>query len=459
MSRASTDPAKRLPPLITALLIASVATATAPLASSSWAAAPWFVAAFQSSIFWLDGSTAAVLWTQVYATRREVSLLWLASGYAFAATISIIQLFTYPEILPNREMFGGQQTSAWLWVAWHIGFPLFVIAATASWARQLPERERYPRPFRDLVLTISVGPLLAALLGIVCVAFADQLPVIVNGHVANQSQAGMIRYVVVMVTLGALLALALSTGLRTRLQLWLGVSLFALALEEILAILGGGRYSAGWYVGRCLSLVSAGALMVSLTMRYVRLLRSASQRAVTSQEEARRDVLTGLHNRRYLFERLRIETERARRTSDDLAILLLDLDHFKRLNDTRGHAEGDRCLKALAAVILRRLRRQSDVVARYGGEEFVVILPGTKLAGAKKLAEELRLAVAQAYERGASPHPLTISIGIGVGSGQSGQPLSVESLLAQADQCLYAAKEAGRDRVVAPPQVTLVAAA
>jgi diguanylate cyclase (GGDEF)-like protein len=449
---------KKLAPLITALLIASVATTTLPLAAQNWSVAPWFVAVFQASIFWLDGATAVVLWTQVYATRRQVELLWLAAAYAYAATIALIQLFTYPEIL-NADMLGGMQTSAWLWVAWHSGFPLFVIVGALAWQHGAARPERLPHPIYDLAFKLVLGPALAVALATIFVVYADELPVIIIGGGAGHFQAHLVRYVAVATTVAALISVALGTRLRTRLQLWLAVSLFALIFEELLAIAGGGRFSAGWYIGRCLSFVSSSALMVSMVTRYVRLLRATTERASNSEEEARRDPLTGLYNRRYLFERLAREADRARRHGDDLAILLIDVDHFKQVNDTYGHAQGDLCLKALASILTRRLRRDSDVVARYGGEEFVVILPGTKLPAAKKLAEELRAAVAQAFDRNASPLPLSVCIGIGVGSGHSGDLISVERLLAQADECLYAAKEGGRDRVVAPVTMSLVSAA
>lgn len=163
------------------------------------------------------------------------------------------------------------------------------------------------------------------------------------------------------------------------------------------------------------------------------------------------DVLTGWHNRRYLTVRLNEEVARARRDKARLVCLMLDIDHFKDVNDTWGHVAGDAVLRELAQRIESQVRA-SDVAARYGGEEFVVLLPGTGVDAATKLAERIRKEVA------ASPIPLpngesvtiTASIGIAEASpGPEDKDLKTigDSLIARADVALYAAKSAGRDRV------------
>jgi diguanylate cyclase (GGDEF)-like protein len=163
------------------------------------------------------------------------------------------------------------------------------------------------------------------------------------------------------------------------------------------------------------------------------------------------DVLTGWHNRRYLVERLREELARAGRDGTHLACLMLDIDHFKRVNDTWGHAAGDTVLTELARRIEGEVR-QSDVAARYGGEEFVVLMPGTDTASAAPLAERIRSAIAASPVELSSGDSVTTTASIGIASVE---PLRVdteldalgESLLAEADGALYRAKAAGRDRV------------
>jgi two-component system cell cycle response regulator len=164
------------------------------------------------------------------------------------------------------------------------------------------------------------------------------------------------------------------------------------------------------------------------------------------------DVLTGWNNRRYLLVRLAEELARARRDKTSLVCLMLDIDHFKRVNDTWGHAAGDVVLKELAHRIESQVRA-SDVAARYGGEEFVVLLPATNVAAAEKLAERIRRAIA------ASPIELpngdTVTVTTSIGIAETGADAEIEelkvlgeALIARADVALYAAKSAGRDRVV-----------
>jgi diguanylate cyclase (GGDEF)-like protein len=163
------------------------------------------------------------------------------------------------------------------------------------------------------------------------------------------------------------------------------------------------------------------------------------------------DVLTGWHNRRYLQVRLNEELARARRDGSHLTCLMLDVDHFKRVNDTWGHAAGDAVLQQLANRIDGQVRA-SDVAARYGGEEFVVLLPDTDNPSGNRLAERIRRAIAATgYElpNGESV-AITASIGIaGVTPEADAEDLKTvgDSLIARADVALYRAKSAGRDRI------------
>ena len=164
------------------------------------------------------------------------------------------------------------------------------------------------------------------------------------------------------------------------------------------------------------------------------------------EELAHTDPLTKTLNRRALSERLAAEMERVRRYSTTLSLLLIDLDHFKQVNDTHGHLAGDDVLIEIAA-LLQRVVRAVDVVARYGGEEFIVVLPETGAQGAEAFAERLReLIEAQLFcASRATPIRLTTSIGVSTFPGFAVE--SVEDLLANADQALYRAKSDGRNRV------------
>jgi two-component system cell cycle response regulator len=158
------------------------------------------------------------------------------------------------------------------------------------------------------------------------------------------------------------------------------------------------------------------------------------------------DPLTRVLNRRALLERLTAEGDRATRYSSALSLLLLDVDHFKQINDTYGHLAGDSVLRQLGA-LLEEAVRKVDIIARYGGEEFVVILPETLTDGGVVFAERLRERVAaRAFDVGAES-PVHLTVSIGVASFPSASAASTEDLFARADEALYRAKSGGRNRV------------
>ncbi|TDB29125.1 GGDEF domain-containing protein [Stenotrophomonas sp. ATCM1_4] len=167
------------------------------------------------------------------------------------------------------------------------------------------------------------------------------------------------------------------------------------------------------------------------------------ERQAALDQLARQDGLTGVANRREFDATLRNEWNRARRSGTELALLLVDIDHFKAFNDAHGHPAGDRCLQAVAAQLQATVQRAADRVARYGGEEFAVIVPGCDLDGVLALAERLRVAV-QALRLPEGP----VSISIGVAFLHPPVMPDSGQLLADADAALYAAKHAGRNRVM-----------
>jgi len=174
-------------------------------------------------------------------------------------------------------------------------------------------------------------------------------------------------------------------------------------------------------------------------------LRVANRRL---QEYSLRDGLTNVHNRRYLDEALPRAVAIAMQRGDALSLLLIDIDHFKRINDTHGHLAGDDCLRDVADVLRQQVREADDFVARYGGEEFVVLLPGAGVETARQRAEALRKAVAQIRVPGyGNPLALTISIGVATLDAATGGN-ATDDLLRRADHALYSAKQHGRNRVV-----------
>jgi diguanylate cyclase (GGDEF)-like protein len=176
---------------------------------------------------------------------------------------------------------------------------------------------------------------------------------------------------------------------------------------------------------------------------------AAALREATAKLElmAATDSLTGLPNRRSFSDGLAVEFRRSRRYSRPLAVLMLDLDNFKEMNDTHGHPFGDFLLSEVAATLGRGVR-ESDLVARYGGEEFVVMLPETTSEEAVAVAEKLRRAVAEReFAQGEVRVRLRLSAGV-AGFDGHGADEGPGDLVTRADRALYAAKGAGRDRVV-----------
>jgi len=155
------------------------------------------------------------------------------------------------------------------------------------------------------------------------------------------------------------------------------------------------------------------------------------------------DPLTGLYNRRRFLELGEYEIQRWQRTLRGLALLVLDLDHFKRVNDEHGHAAGDEVLRRFAMVCKNNLRAM-DSIGRIGGEEFAILLPETSLEEGVRIAEKVRSVLAESPMSGPAPISITVSIGVVVAEGQE----TFAQVLARGDSCLYAAKGQGRNRVV-----------
>ena len=173
------------------------------------------------------------------------------------------------------------------------------------------------------------------------------------------------------------------------------------------------------------------------------------RRVAVLEHETITDHLTGLFNRRYVERRLKEEWARAKRHGLPLSVLLLDLDHFKGINDTHGHAAGDLVLSEVGKLLLETVR-ETDVVARYGGEEIIVIAPNTSIGAAHALAERLRQRVEGRQADLASGRPadrVAVTVSVGAAAMDPGDREG-SSLVRRADVALYRAKQAGRNRTV-----------
>jgi len=263
------------------------------------------------------------------------------------------------------------------------------------------------------------------------------------------------------------LAVTLSFGMfALRLRQVVGLSLFAVVLLGI-AMAGAHwqwpqRYPAGEEVMHFLLMAVLLPSIAVLAGQLSRLRHKLRQHGAELEEAleknrqlAIRDELTGLHNRRHVLELMQLEAQRAERSGRPLCLALLDIDHFKRVNDQHGHARGDEVLRAFAACASVALR-DTDTLGRWGGEEFIVMLPETPadaavgvLARVHRQMAELRF---DAFDAG-----LRVSFSAGIAVFQPGESLA--AAIERADQAMYAAKQAGRDRsvVAKPPSPRLVA--
>ncbi|MFQ6574628.1 GGDEF domain-containing protein [Pseudomonas sp. UM16] len=214
----------------------------------------------------------------------------------------------------------------------------------------------------------------------------------------------------------------------------------------------GDEVFASWRRTALLVSCATGVLCVGILWLTLLLGRELRRRHCAEQdlaELAATDSLTGLANRRQLDQVLRREWSRAQRNHRALAVLMVDVDHFKAFNERHGHQGGDQALRAVAAAIAHSIRRPADLAARYGGEEFLVVLPETERHGAQVLAERIRRSVEALPAFADDTTPVTVSIGIGCYTPGTQQDLA--TLLGSADDALYCAKRNGRNQVVSAP--------
>lgn len=232
---------------------------------------------------------------------------------------------------------------------------------------------------------------------------------------------------------------------RARMLLIIGSSISLIGLGmRVVAVFAGGAAEMRYDVSNLKQTISVSigtftAMMISLGLVLLSKERSES----LLKHLALRDVLTGILNRRAILEQFSTELERSRRDRSSLAVAMIDIDHFKQINDVYGHLAGDEVICHCVSHLTQRLRH-SDSIGRYGGEEFLLLLPSTGPEGAMAVLDELRASLAEApAQYGESSIPLRISIGVCCGVPDDGD--TTASLLARADTALYEAKGSGRN--------------
>ncbi len=382
------------------------------------------------------------------------------------------------------DRVGGSQGFAIPWISRRIGSPsgwsgvaramvllllavpyLAVSWAETTWFLHNPAQAPYfdievLRTYQLVVLGMLVVGILLLLMGaslrarapssrayqLVVVVFCSLLP-LVAGHFFGLHVSGLLVGVLAMSVLSLVLlpGYVALTGIVT----WLSVALVHAVLEQMGVIphaplLAEAPFDQdglhpSWMWGMGVFLGSMTVVVIGVVGFVVHKERKLARRL---RRLAITDSLTGAFNRRYFVQALERELERLRRYGQPLGLVLMDLDHFKRVNDQYGHPVGDDVLVEVVRRLQSQLRR-SDLLARFGGEEFTVLLPHLDLAQARAAAERLRLALL-AEGLAVGGRSITLSASFGVAAAEGPTPLSARELLRRVDQALYDAKASGR---------------
>lgn len=456
------------------LVIVAIATAVVAFGRVQLETYPQFATLHAGFVFLVDAITSFVLFEQFRYQRRPIYVM-LGCAYLFSSLVAIPFLLSFPGALraDGLPVIGTKQSSIWVWHLWHMVFPALV--ALALLGRHSSE-EPLPRD-RILRLTfaaIAVAGVLAVAVTAAVTTFHDSLPALIDGPRNPLSPAfyfaGGTAAAITIVAL--MMAWRLGWQRRTILHLWLAVSLTAF-LADIAASLGAyTRFTFGWYFGRVESMLAASILLLVFLREADRLYRHVAD-AVTelsrandrltqmvkerdalvdqlkrSEEQVRQfayyDALTELPNRRLLLDRLGQALAQARRHHYSMAVMFLDLDRFKQINDTLGHEAGDDLLRQVAGR-WRECMRSGDTVCRSGGDEFIVVLPEiSQPQDAALVAAKMVNALSHPVAVGECRIDVTTSIGIAVYPVDGAD--DVQELMKKADRAMYAAKAQGRNR-------------
>lgn len=423
------------------VLLVLVTLVAAPFATASVAHVTSIMSALVAAKGLLNVMTALLLISRGRITGSGHAV-WLGTCFLVAAGALLPHTIV---LLGVRDVLADPVTefaNQWVWAIWTMGW-LGVVMGVAMIAD--PHAARMP--IKRRVLRLVLAELLAGMVVALVARWLIHVP-------ESWGLTGMFDHVV----LPLLLAQAVAAWVLARRHLrphsvggaWLTVVVLAAVMEITMRLVGSDHPGLGYAVAGAASvavqLVVFCALFANIVMVFARMSEANSR----LEEMAHSDALTRLANRRRFDERLAREWRRCQRERTAVALVLIDVDHFKQFNDRYGHPAGDECLAQVAALLGAYVRRPADLAARYGGEEFALLLPGIDEAGAARLADRVRLAVRRLGIRheGSAFGVVTISAGVA-----SIRPIAVDRqpnrLVHVADEALYRAKKLGRDRMCA----------
>jgi diguanylate cyclase (GGDEF)-like protein len=421
------------------VLLIAVGLVVTPFAGKLLPMLPGYMVAFASFMLVINVLLAALLFVKGSIEQRD-NTIRLAAAYLFVGLIFILLLLTFPGGLNNRQLLGTAASSIWVWTFWHAGFGIAIM----RYAWSPTKIDMQPASLSKSILGVGA---LVIFLGFVATAWVDWLPTLyADGQTFFSGNSLLIPSITLATNLIALYGVLRLRG-RTPEQLWLAVGMVAACLDVWLTAYGGERYSLGWYVAKFASVSTSLFVLLSQFHGLTVLYRNVAEANRVLSNMANKDGLTGLANRRSFDHLLDQEWQRTQRARQPLALLMLDVDHFKKYNDMYGHQAGDECLRLIARELHRVTQRPGDVAARYGGEEFVVVLPNTDEDGAHEVARRIvdavqTLSLAHLHNVPA----LVVTVSVGVSCIVPNSTATSDALISSADFALYRAKETGRNR-------------
>lgn len=388
------------------------------------------IAAFVSAI------TALLMVSHARATGRR-GYLWIAMTFSYLAAVLIAFPLYFPGALfSDRQLIGHQQSSTMLFFAWHLALPVGL--TVASWILY-SDRRHHRRPsltrgqwwtaFGAVMVALAITWLLVE------VVPEGTFPQVVEGNGSKTPAANRADLVVLTISLVFLLVAMYCARTGSVIGRWLaGMSVLAVG-EALVNLSTDSRYSVGWYFSRLLWLVAVSVLLVALIWNLSRVDRANTQLATV-------DSLTGADSRLAFLSTVHREIARARSTSRQVAMLWIDLDGFKAINDQLGHQVGDDVLRRVVDRLGQQVRL-TDHVGRLGGDEFGVLLCDYDAREqVHSVAERLLAAVRSPIRFGESQLHVTAAIGIAAAPGDA---TNAEELLQCADLAMYAVKQSGGD--------------
>jgi diguanylate cyclase (GGDEF)-like protein len=386
-----------------------------------------------------DLLTAFLLLAQFYVNGTVLFGI-LSFAYASSGIMTWAYLAAFPGIFHSAPAtIGHEQVSIYMWAIWHCTFPALVIVATIGGAAFGRITSRTNIHIATALIFIAPLAVCAALCTFVF-SKSGTLPLLAFGGQFTQLWKTAFVPSIVALNVIACVVLLVRRQRLTALSLWLAVAIFASTLDAMLNT-STLRYTFAWDTAKVITVFTASVVLIMILCDIVGLYGQLAR-------VSRIDVLTSLANRRAFQEHCQFVFQHARRAHSSMAMLLIDMDAFKRFNETHGRAAGDACLQQVAHEIAKCATRPLDLVARYAGEKFVVIVPDTPLQGVLVIAERVRSTIEElAVVNGDKPLG-RVTASIGVGYAPDTDTVDETALFAAADRALTDAKGRGRNKVM-----------